>query len=103
MGVEGSNPFCSTTFFRSPRLIPRQIASPAAPTDIEEAAYRRLTEVLATANDRFEHADSMGRARIVQLVNELAPVISNFFELRDFESLRYALLDLERNLQCEAL
>jgi hypothetical protein len=51
---------------------------------------------LARTNYRFEGADSVVRARIVQAVHEHKRLIDALFEQHDCEALRSCLAELER-------
>jgi|SRR5208283_3317960 len=72
-------------------------AQPMTWTQDEGAAL--ITTVMARcAYQRDQRADAVSRPRIAKLMQDFEPMIAYLFEQADYESLRFCLIDLERNI-----
>jgi hypothetical protein len=69
---------------------------PTALTADDAAAL--VTSVLGRLNYQRERAALGVRSRIEALMKTFEPVIARLFEKADYDSLRYCLIDLERNV-----
>jgi len=73
------------------------ILAPITSPDSDEA-YASLLKTLAFIEDLHNRAPMTVRPRIRHILAEHTSVIEWLFERRDFSSLRFALIDLERNV-----
>lgn len=65
----------------------------------QDEALTTITTVLARCEcQRDQRADALTRPRIVKLMQDFEPLIAGLFEKADYDSLRFCLIDLERNI-----
>ncbi len=65
---------------------------------VANEAYAGLLETLGRVEELSIRTSIPVRHRIAEILSEFGPKIESLFEQRDFQSIRYALVDFERNV-----